>query len=105
MLLEKPGLFDDFILVSPSLWWNHEALLKAAPELIRKNSVAGRKVYLSVGDEHPQMVANARDLAKLLGAAPWPGLEFRFDYLDSENHATAGHISLYRGLEFLFKKP
>ncbi len=51
------------------------------------------------------MVANAKDLAKLLGAATWPGLDFHFDFLASENHATAGHISLYRGLEFLFKKP
>ncbi len=104
VLLEKPALFTDYILVSPSLWWNREALLEAAPELLKKNAAPGRKVYLSVGEEHPQMVANARELAKLLGAAPWTGLEFRFDFLDHENHATAGHISLYRGLEFLFAK-
>ncbi len=36
ILLEKPALFDDYILVSPSLWWNREALLKAAPELLKR---------------------------------------------------------------------
>lgn len=105
VLLEKPGLFDNYILVSPSLWWNRQALLKAAPELLKKNSAAGRKVYLSVGNEHPEMVATAQALAKLLKDCAWPGFGSRFDYLETENHATSGHISLYRGLEYLFKKP
>lgn len=105
VLLEKPALFDSYILVSPSLWWSRQALLKSAPELMKKNSAPGRKVYLSVGDEHPEMVATAKAFAQLLKECPWPGLQTRFDYLETENHATSGHISLYRGLEFLFKKP
>lgn len=105
ILLEKPGLFDNYIIVSPSLWWSLEELLKAAPELMKKNSAPGRKVYLSVGKEHPQMVEEAHTFAKLLATCPWPGFAHRFDYLETENHATNGHISLYRGLEFLFKQP
>lgn len=105
VLLEKPALFDNYILVSPSLWWNRQALLKKAGELLKKNQAAGRKVYLSVGQEHPEMVATSQELAKLLKDCAWPGFVSRFDYLEAENHATAGHFSLYRGLEFLFKQP
>jgi predicted alpha/beta superfamily hydrolase len=105
ILLEKPGLFDNYIIVSPSLWWSRSELLAAAPELLKKSSAPGRKVYLSVGKEHPQMVEEAHAFAKLLAACTWPGFAHRFDYLETENHATNGHISLYRGLELLFKQP
>jgi predicted alpha/beta superfamily hydrolase len=105
ILLEKPGLFDNYIIVSPSLWWSRSELLGAAPELLKKNSAPGRKVYLSVGKEHPQMVEEAHAFAKLLAGCAWPGFAHRFDYLETENHATNGHISLYRGLELLFKQP
>lgn len=105
VLLEKPGLFDNYILVSPSLWWSQQALLKSAPELMKKNPAAGRKVYLAVGEEHPEMVATAKALAKLLEESSKAGLQSRFDYLQTENHATIGHIALYRGLEYLFKQP
>lgn len=103
VLLEKPGLFDNYILVSPSLWWSRQALLQSAAERIKKNSAAGRKVYLAVGEEHPEMVATAKALAKIFEDSSWPRFETRFDYLQTENHATIGHIALYRGLEFLFK--
>lgn len=105
VLLEKPGLFDNYILVSPSLWWSDRQLLEAAPELLKKNAAAGRKVYLAVGNEHPDMVAGAKQLAALLEKNAWPGFQARFGYLEGEDHATIGHIALYRGLEYLFKAP
>jgi len=105
VLLEKPGLFDDYILVSPSLWWSHGQLLGNAPELLKKNAAAGRKVYLAVGKEHPEMVAAAKQLAALLEKSSWPGFATRFEYLENEDHATIGHLALYRGLEYLFKAP
>ena len=105
VLLEKPALFDQYILLSPSLWWSRQALLAAAPELLANNAAAGRKVYLAVGNEHPEMVATCKELAKLLAACRWPGFSSRFDYLEGEDHKTIGHLGLYRGLEFLFKAP
>ncbi len=104
VLLEKPSLFDQYILVSPSLWWNRQKLLKSTAELMKKNSAPSRKVYLSVGNEHPEMVATSKELAALLAACPWPQLQSHFDYLEHENHATSGHIGLYRAMEFLYEK-
>ena len=33
MVLKKPDLFDNYIIVSPSLWWDDESLLKYKPTL------------------------------------------------------------------------
>jgi predicted alpha/beta superfamily hydrolase len=104
ILLEKPALFTDYLVVSPSLWWNGQELLKRAEKLAGEHRLRQRTVYLSVADEHPEMRATAQALANVLAAHP-EDVRLHFDDLADENHATSLHISLYRGLRFLAKKP
>ncbi|HKI01057.1 MAG TPA: alpha/beta hydrolase-fold protein [Thermoanaerobaculia bacterium] len=103
VLLEKPGLFNNYVIVSPSLWWNHQALLKGAGELVKKNQAPNRKVYISVADEHPEMKATAQSLAEIVKKSGWSNLQYQYDYLDAENHATSLHISVYRAMKYLYK--
>src|SRR5579872_720875 len=49
ILLKKPSLFDNYIIVSPSLWWNNESILIAAHGLLNKSSVGKRRIIISVG--------------------------------------------------------
>jgi hypothetical protein len=105
VLLEKPGLFDNYVIVSPSLWWNYEALLKSAKELMAKNRAPNRKIYLSVADEHPDMKAEAQTLAERIKECSWANLQVHYDYLADENHATSLHISLYSAMKYFYQKP
>lgn len=105
ILLEKPALFDNYVIVSPSLWWNHEALIQASAELMKKNQAPNRKVYLSIAEEHPEMMATARTLGERLKECRWEGLQSLYDFLGNENHATSLHISVYRAMAFLYQKP
>jgi hypothetical protein len=102
VLLEKPGMFEKYVIVSPSLWWNKEALYQRAGELMKTNQAPNRRVYLSVADEHPAMKAEAQGLAELLKKSPWPGLQYDYDYLADENHATSLHISIYRAMKYFY---
>jgi predicted alpha/beta superfamily hydrolase len=104
VLLEKPGLFERYMIVSPSLWWNRQALIKSAGELMKKNQAPDRKVYISVADEHPEMKATAQALADRLKESGWPGLQYHYDYLADENHATSLHISVYRAMKYFYPK-
>jgi predicted alpha/beta superfamily hydrolase len=103
VLLEKPGLFDNYVIVSPSLWWNNQALLHAAGELMKKNQAPNRKVYLSVADEHPVMKATAQSLAKAIKGNGWKNLQYQYDYLGDETHATSLHISVYKAMRYFYK--
>ena len=38
ILLKQPDLFDNYIIVSPSLWWDDESLLKLTPKSFAKAS-------------------------------------------------------------------
>lgn len=102
VLLQKPGLFEKYVIVSPSLWWNKQAVLKSAGGLMKKNQAPDRKVYISVADEHSEMKETAKALADLLKASPWPGLQYKYDYLADENHATSLHISVYNAMKYFY---
>ncbi|MCE3227507.1 MAG: esterase, partial [Bacteroidetes bacterium] len=55
ILFKKPSLFNNYVIVSPSLWWDNESLLKVTPQLTRVDS-SGTKVHISVGKEGEIMV-------------------------------------------------
>jgi predicted alpha/beta superfamily hydrolase len=105
ILLEKPGLFDNYVIVSPSLWWNNQALIQSAGELMKKNRAPNRKVYISVAEEHPEMKATAQALAERLKESHWDNLQYHYDFLTDETHATSLHISLYKAMKYFYQHP
>lgn len=54
-LLHEPQAFDDYIAVSPSLWWNGGALVANAPKLFEQAPAAPRRLWLAVANEGPTM--------------------------------------------------
>jgi len=104
ILLKKPALFDNYIIVSPSLWWDDESLLTKAPELL-KNISTPVNVYVSVGTEGKQMEGDAAKLVDILKTVPTDKkMKLTFAPLPEENHLTILHKSAYKGLEVLNKK-
>jgi predicted alpha/beta superfamily hydrolase len=97
ILLTKPTLFNRYIIVSPSLWWNNAALLQAPVTNWAASNRDSLRVYIAVGKEgltpgkNPRVMevdANLlyekiKTLSPLI--TPW------FDYLPAENHATILH--------------
>jgi predicted alpha/beta superfamily hydrolase len=102
ILLKKPFLFDNYIIVSPSLWWNNESLLKAAPGLLNKSSVGNKQVIISVGAEGKEMDDDARKLSDILRSTGTVSLKFL--NLSKENHLTILHNSVYQSFELLYPK-
>ncbi len=98
ILLKKPTLFNDYLIVSPSLWWDDESLLRDAPALL-KNMPAGRRVYVSVGTEGKQMEGDAMQLADLLKESK--KAQTFFITFPSETHLTILHRALYKGFELM----
>lgn len=101
ILLKKPGLFTDYLIVSPSLWWDNESLLANAPELL-KAAPKDLNIYIAVGKEGKVMEKDAARLAKTLKKSGQAKVHFL--YLPKENHATILHNGAYQGLELLNQK-
>lgn len=99
-LITKPELFDNYIIVSPSLYWSKQELISKLDDFLKSNPDLNRKVFLALGKEHPLMHETMdRFVAGLRKHAP-PGLKWKFVSLPHETHATVMHRATYQGYEF-----
>lgn len=96
-LLRQPALFDQYIAISPSLWWDHQSLLAAAPPMLP--GTAGKTLWLSVANEQGMGVAPFADLLRT--NAP-KGLTWTFAPMPGETHATIYHGASMIALRQLF---
>lgn len=100
ILFKKPQLFNQYVIISPSLWWDKESLLKIQPAFQGKASNPFIPVFVGVGREGKIMEKDAKTLFKLLKKE---GLDTKFEFFGNENHATIFHQALYEAFEFMGK--
>jgi len=104
VLLKKSYLFNNYIIVSPSLWWDNESLLSQATSLLHSLPDQPMHVIVSVGNEEKQMEDDAKKLVDILQSQPNKKLTTDFLPLPAENHLTILHNSVYKALEILNAK-
>lgn len=103
ILLKKPSLFTHYFIVSPSLWWDDESLLRQAPALLAKQPDQTRFVYVSAGKKEPKvMQREAKSLHSTLQKSGKKNLKTVYKPMTSDNHATVLHNSIYAGFMALF---
>lgn len=98
VLFSKPLLFDTYVIVSPSVWWDNGSLLRQTPAILAESFAQPTNIYLAVGKEglaptaQPHvMEVDVNVLAEKLAATKSKAVRFWFDYLPEENHATILH--------------
>lgn len=98
ILIERPALFNKYIIVSPSLWWNNGSLLSQRFDKLNDSSMQQTDIYIGVGKEGltptaiPRvMEVDANVLADKIRAVKSKSVNVLFDYLSQENHATIMH--------------
>ncbi|MFY7838736.1 MAG: alpha/beta hydrolase [Lacibacter sp.] len=96
VLLKKPDLFSQYVIVSPSLWWNNESLLKTKPAPF-KNKLA---VYIAVGKEGKIMEEDAKALHELI-KNKLSNSTVQFEYISNKQHGNIFHQAVSNAFEFL----
>lgn len=103
VLLHKRSLFSHYLIVSPSLWWDDESMLKKAATQFKQQPDTATYVYIAVGkNEHKTMVKEAKELYQVLLATKSKNLNLHLNVMEKENHATILHNSIYAALLQLF---
>jgi uncharacterized protein len=93
ILLKKPKLFTNYIIVSPSLWWDNESLLAAKPAKYTDNI----SVFIAVGKEGKRMIGDSKRLAAMVKTMKTYKMSFK--YFGDENHASIMHKAVYEAFE------
>lgn len=89
--LKQPSLFDRYIAVDPSLWWDNRSLAKDAARLLKAQDNAQRTLWLAFADDSDsQQDGKDRLLAALKASAP-KGLKWSSSARPNETHATIYH--------------
>ncbi len=109
ILFERPTLFDKYIIVSPSLWWNNGSLLGQSSAVLEEGYKKKTEVYIGVGKEGltpgiaPRvMEVDANLLAEKIRSTKSRNVKVHFDYLPSEDHATVAHQAVFNAFRLLY---
>jgi len=112
ILIKQPTLFSDYIIISPSLWWDNRSLLKDISKLsdLLEEKLKGKtlNIYIGVGKEghgnggnSPLMEDDAKLFYEKLNGIKQ--INSTYDFLPKENHATVGHQALINAFIWLNK--
>lgn len=102
-LLQEPALFNSYIALDASLWWNHGALLSGAGKQVPSVARSGARLFLASSGQ-PELAASSARLAALLQQAS-PATLVKYQPLPEETHATIYHPAALQGLRTLFPAP
>lgn len=111
ILLKKPTLFNKYIIVSPSLWWDNGSLLNQDSKILQGSYAQQTSIYIGVGKEGltptaiPRvMEVDANLLAEKIKGTKSKNVKVYFDYLPQEDHATIMHQAVSNSFRLIYPK-
>lgn len=112
ILLTHPETFANYILGSPSFWWDNQTIftLETKTKALTKRTAAN--VFISVGmDEYANSESTKNDLRgdsrrfhEQLKLRQFPNMKLELRVIESANHETAFPTTAIQGLWWLFNK-
>lgn len=111
-------LFNAYIAIDPSMWYDHERFLTASKIKFTRKKYAGTRLFLGIANTMPQGMTIAKmnkdttadtkqirsifSMDKFLKMNKQNGLKYASKYYDNDSHVSVPLISEYDGLRFIF---
>lgn len=102
--LRDPDLFDRYAAISPSLWWDKEALLREADALVARQKRVPQRLYVATAEEGPEMQAADERLVRALRDSRAPRTWCHAPHREA-THATIYHMVVPEALQYLWPTP
>lgn len=99
ILYKKPHLFNQYMIISPSLWWDYESLLNYDAIVLQSSFTQKLELFVAVGNEGKVMEGDAKKLYKQLKNSNSSSVSVDFKFLGNKNHATIMHQAILNGFE------
>ena len=106
MMFERSAFFSNYIIVSPSLWWDGYLGQRIELNYSKENSALPVSAYYAVGslEEEPMrpMVSSMTGMTERIGSRKYQGLRLKSQVFAGETHNTVFPVALTHGLAFIF---
>jgi len=106
ILLSQPDMFKSYIIVSPSLFWNGNSILKTEADYYNKHKELNKIVYMAYGssDDKDWVIDPTNELIRIMQAHKYDSLKFISQVFNGETHISVFPIALTHGLKVVFKR-
>jgi uncharacterized protein len=116
-LVHHPDLFNNYIAIDPSLWWDDQKLSQQAAEALSASRYQGKSLFVSVANtmakgmdiamvhsDTTEDTAHIRSILKFNQQTETTasGLNFEWKYYPEDSHGSVPLISEYDALRYLF---
>jgi predicted alpha/beta superfamily hydrolase len=99
----KNDLFNAYIAVSPSLWWDKQMAIRETESFLQGRKDLNRGLFVTLGDEQGGMRAGFDKLKELLASQHLKDFVWDTMLMEDEDHGTVVLRSHYFGLKKLFE--
>lgn len=117
-LVNHPGLFNAYLAIDPSMWWDDRRLLRQTETALARQNFKGKTLFLAIANTMPAGMDTARvrkdtsnatlhirsilRLKDELKKNKANGLRFDYKYYAHDTHGSVPLIAEYDGFRFMF---
>jgi predicted alpha/beta superfamily hydrolase len=98
----EPELFDTYIAIDPSLWWNNQKLVDDAAGRLRARPKVEKTLYF-VSSEEKGNAKIMQKLATILSENAPKGIHWHHEEMPNEKHSTIYHPAALKAFRTVFK--
>ena len=118
IFVRHTSLFNSYICIDPSMWWDNQTLLKETKLALEKGNFQGKSLYLGIantaekGMDISQVLADTTDetmhMRSILKLQSYfennkqNGLKYKGKYYEEDTHMSVPFITEYDALHFIF---
>lgn len=100
-LLYEPDMFNAYIAISSSIWYDDKLLLRKAEEVFQGAKPFKKSIYFSIEAGDNDHVKTNKEMAQLLENNNRVDFQWKFKWMKDEGHVSLWVRSFYAGLEFV----
>lgn len=98
----EPDLFDTYIALDPSLWWNNQKLVNGAGEQLRAQTKLEKTLYFASSDEK-EIAEIAQRFSGILSKNAPSSIHWHYEPMPEEKHSTIYHPAALKAFRAVFK--
>ena len=100
-LLTTPDTFNAYIAISPGIGYDNEYLIKEYVTILENMPTLKKFLFMTLGNES-SYIPRLEAFCKTLEDKAPKDLEWKYTYMEKEDHYSIVHRSVYNGLESLY---
>lgn len=118
ILINHTKLFNSYISIDPSMWWDNKRLLNLARSVLAEKDFTGRSLYLGIANTidpgldtnivkidtslATRHIRSILELSRCLKENKKNNLKYDWKYYNNDDHGSVPLIAEYDGLRFIF---